>query len=116
MEARASRSLRTVTAEMENRFTMSATVTWPSWSTRSNTLRRRCSVSRRALGVMHRFRKPKYRVSLSFGSNGESIAYTNTFVFFLFVSFMVHLLLRLVFYCDTWILLDHFVGRSALKF
>src|SRR3989449_6943742 len=65
---------------------------------------------------MHRFRKPKYRVSLSFGSNGESIACTNTFLFFLFVSFMLRLLLRLLFYCDTWILLDHFVGRSALKY
>src|SRR3989442_11297432 len=29
---------------------------------------------------------------------------------------MLHLLLRLLFYCDTWILLDHFVGRSALKY
>src|SRR5437879_9480374 len=29
---------------------------------------------------------------------------------------MLRLLLRLLFYCDTWILLDHFVGRSALKY
>src|SRR2546425_10905251 len=109
MAARASRSLRTVTEEIENRLTMSATVTWPSWSTRSSTLLRRCSVSRRALGVMHRFRKPKYRVCLSLGSNGESIACTNTFLFFLFASFMLHLLLRLIFYCDTSFLLDCYV-------
>src|SRR5437667_296100 len=115
MEARASRSLRTVTAEIENRLTMSATVTWPSWSTRSSTLRRRCSVSRRGLGVMHRFRMGEYRASLQLGSNDESIARTNTFVFFLFVSFTLCLLLRLLFYCGKSFLLDYFVGEVRLE-
>src|SRR5438445_10076337 len=31
------------------------------------------------------------------------------------MSFVLHLLLRLLFYCDTWILQDRFVGRYALK-
>src|SRR5437879_10015659 len=82
MEARASRSLRTVTAEMENRFTMSATVTWPSWSTRSSTLLRRCSVSRRALGVMHRFRNPSIGCQHAVRQTNERIEPVNTFVFF----------------------------------
>src|SRR5690349_3540810 len=116
MEARASRSLRTVTADIENRLTISATVTWPSWSMRSSTLRRRCSVSRRGLGVMHRFRIGEYRASLQFGSNDESIAQANTFVFFLFMSLPLCLLLRLLFYCGTSFLLDYFVGRFALKY
>src|SRR5690349_4275553 len=115
MEARASRSLRTVTADIENRLTISATVTWPSWSTRSSTLRRRCSVSRRGLGAMHRFRMGEYRVSLQFGSNDESIAQANTFVFFLFITFRLRLLLRLLFYCGTSFLLDYFVGEVRLE-
>ena len=50
---------------------------------------------------MHRFRMGEYRESLQFGSNDESIAQANTFVFFLFVSFMLCLLLRLLFYYGT---------------
>ena len=57
----------------------------------------------------------EYRASLQFGSNDESIARTNTFVFFLFVSFTLCLLLRLLFYCVKSFLLDYFVGEVRLE-
>src|SRR5213596_1549689 len=49
------------------------------------------------------------------GSNDESIGDQNTFVFFLFVSLMLCLLLRLLFYYGTSFLLDYFAGEVRLK-
>ena len=48
-------------------------------------------------------------------SNDESIGDQNTFVFFLFVSLMLCLLLRLLFYYGTSFLLDYFAGEVRLE-
>src|SRR5213080_4735218 len=73
-----------VTAEIAKRFTISATVTWPCWSTRSRRFRRRCSVKRRGLGVMHHFHwREVYGHSTRSVKTNESIETANAFVFFL---------------------------------